>query len=424
MQTRKNITIHRSTKCILMLFTLLIIFSKGISQTSTNEQIAIKEKELYTLREQEEKYISELEVLKLNSVTEKMDLIGQPYANGHQVQLVKHSAMQLGYNEKHEQAEWVMHMVTPDVIDGNVSRTNDFREDSLVTTGTSSKADYWYSGFDRGHLAPSADFRWSQKALSESYFYSNMSPQRPELNREKWAELENVIRDYVITNKEEVYVITGPILHDSLPEMKNEGRLNQVSIPEMYYKIVIDITGDTVTGIAFLMPNGSCGYPVMSYATSIDKIEQLTGYDFFPNLPSDIAIKVESNENTDLFKTRGSEGEIIPFNPTELPKGKINTVQAQYNIGTKSCVCGTVVSTKFSEKSGATFLNLDKKFPNQIFSVTIWEKSRNNFSYKPEEELYMKKICLTGKLESKNGTPTMNITNEKSIEILEENDEN
>jgi endonuclease G len=407
-----------------MLFTLLIIFSKGISQTSTNEQIAIKEKELYTLREQEEKYISELEVLKLNSVTEKMDLIGQPYANGHQVQLVKHSAMQLGYNEKHEQAEWVMHMVTPDVIDGNVSRTNDFREDSLVTTGTSSKADYWYSGFDRGHLAPSADFRWSQKALSESYFYSNMSPQRPELNREKWAELENVIRDYVITNKEEVYVITGPILHDSLPEMKNEGRLNQVSIPEMYYKIVIDITGDTVTGIAFLMPNGSCGYPVMSYATSIDKIEQLTGYDFFPNLPSDIAIKVESNENTDLFKTRGSEGEIIPFNPTELPKGKINTVQAQYNIGTKSCVCGTVVSTKFSEKSGATFLNLDKKFPNQIFSVTIWEKSRNNFSYKPEEELYMKKICLTGKLESKNGTPTMNITNEKSIEILEENDEN
>jgi endonuclease G len=162
----------------------------------------------------------------------------------------------------------------------------------------------------------------------------------------------------------------------------------------------------------------------MSYATSIDKIEQLTGYDFFPNLPSDIAIKIESNENTDLFKTRGSEGEIIPFNPTELPKGKINTVQAQYNIGTKSCVCGTVVSTKFSEKSGATFLNLDKKFPNQIFSVTIWEKSRNNFSYKPEEELYMKKICLTGKLESKNGTPTMNITNEKSIEILEEDDEN
>jgi endonuclease G len=407
-----------------MIFTLLIIFSNGISQTSTNEQIAIKEKELSVLKEKEEKYISELEVLKLNSVTEKMDLIGQPYANGHQVQLVKHSAMQLGYNEKHEQAEWVMHMVTPDILNGNVSRTNDFREDSLVTTGTSSKADYWYSGFDRGHLAPSADFRWSQKALSESYFYSNMSPQRPELNREKWAELENVIRDYVIANKEEVYVITGPILHDSLPEMKNEGRLNQVSIPEMYYKIVIDITGDTVTGIAFLMPNGSCGYPVMSYATSIDKIEQLTGYDFFPNLPSDIAIKIESNENTDLFKTRGSEGEIIPFNPTELPKGKINTVQAQYNIGTKSCVCGTVVSTKFSEKSGATFLNLDKKFPNQIFSVTIWEKSRNNFSYKPEEELYMKKICLTGKLESKNGTPTMNITNEKSIEILEEDDEN
>ena len=81
------------------------------------------------------------------------------------------------------------------------------------------------------------------------------------------------------------------------------------------------------------------------------------------------------------------EGEVLPIDPTTLPKGKINTVQAQYYTGSKGCVCGTVVATKYSEKSGATFLNLDKKFPNQIFSVTIWKDSRANFSYLPENEL-------------------------------------
>ncbi len=390
---------------------------------SIEQDIKDIEEHIKSLDNQKEEALSKWELLKLDYVSSQLDKIGQPKSMD-SVLLVKHRAMQLGYDENHEQARWVMHMVLPDVTMGNVSRTNDFREDSLVSTGTAVKDDYWYSGYDRGHLAPSADFRWSQIALSESYFYSNMSPQLPELNREKWAELENTIRDYVIQYQNEVYVITGPVLSDTLPKMKNEGRKNEVTIPSLFYKIILDVSGDTTTGIAFVMPNGHCGYPALSYATSIDKVEELTGIDFFPSLEDELENKLESNTNTDLFNTRGSEGEISPINPTKLPKGKINTVQAQYNIGTKSCVCGTVVSTKFSEKSGATFLNLDKKFPNQIFSVTIWAKARTNFSYKPEDELYGKKVCITGMLESKDGTPTMNVNSEKNIEIIDdENDD-
>ncbi len=405
------------TKSILFISLSLWICVNSFAQ-STREKIETQEALIDNLDSQKEKALKIWEELKLTYVTEKLDKIGQPIGID-SLQLVKHHALQLGYSEKHEQASWVMHMVLPDVTTGNVSRTNDFREDSLVTTGTAVKDDYWYSGYDRGHLAPSADFRWSQTALSESYFYSNMSPQLPELNREKWAELENAIRDYVIHYQDEVYVITGPILTDSLPTMKNEGRKNEVSIPNMFYKIVLDISGDTTTGIAFVMPNGYCAYPALSYATSIDKVEELTGLDFFASLDDELENKLESNSDASLFNTRGSEGEVLPINPTTLPKGKINTVQAQYNIGTKSCVCGTVVSTKFSEKSGATFLNLDKKFPNQIFSVTIWSKARSNFSYKPEDELYGKKVCITGTLESKDGTPTMNVTTEKNIEIID-----
>lgn len=383
-----------------------------------DEDIIREEQLIEELVEAKKATLKRLELLKLKKVQQDLREIGFPKGD-YGVQVVQHQAMVLGYDEKHEQARWVMHMVLPAIAEGNTSRTNDFREDLLVTTGTAVKADYWYSGYDRGHLAPSADFRWSPIALSESYFYSNMSPQLPELNREKWAELENLIRDYVLFNKESVYVVTGPILNDSLPKMENKGRKNEVSIPKMYFKVIIDNKGEDKRGIAFLVPNGDCTYPIMSYATSIDVVERLTGLNFF-SLLDDSSLGIEESFVDEEWQVGTNDGNVAPINPITLPKGKINTVQAQYNIGTKSCVCGTVVSTKYSEKSGAVFLNLDKKFPNQIFSVTIWKDARTNFSYLPEVELKGKKICLTGRIENKRGTPTLNITNEKKIEVVEE----
>jgi len=175
--------------------------------------------------------------------------------------------MLLSYNEQHEQANWVAHIIVPDVITGVVFRSNDFRTDPLVKSGTADQADYFLTdtladgkvkydgfGYDRGHLAPSADFRWSAKALSESYFYSNMSPQLPELNREIWADLENTLRGYIHNNSDaQLYVVTGPILKNDLPKM--ERSIHKLSIPESYFKVIIDLKNQR--GIGFIMPNSS-----------------------------------------------------------------------------------------------------------------------------------------------------------------------
>ena len=148
--------------------------------------------------------MEQTEGLKLAWIEAQLLVVGLPI-DGPTGEIVAHSAMTLSYNETHEQANWVMHVILPDVVSGNISRSNDFRIDPIVTTGTAQEEDYFlkelksdgetykYDGFgyDRGHLAPSADFRWSKKALSESYFYSNMSPQLGDFNRYKWAELEN-----------------------------------------------------------------------------------------------------------------------------------------------------------------------------------------------------------------------------------------
>ncbi len=398
-------------------FSLLIIAISTIAQDDLKQQLEAKIQELDSLQQRTKELRSSIEDIKLKSIQVDLNSVGYPSCK-EKVEVIHHTAYSLGYDEKHEQARWVMHAILPDIATGNVSRTNDFRVDPLVSTGTAVKADYWYSGYDRGHLAPSADFRWSQKALSESYFYSNMAPQKPELNREKWAELENLIRDYVLKHNEKLYVVTGGILTEGLPTMQNEGRKNEVSIPEVFYKVIMDTEGKDKRAIGFLVPNGTCNYPIMSYAVSVDSVESITGIDFFNGISG--AEELEKNIDIKAWQSGATEGEAVPFNPTELPKGRINTVQAQYNIGSKSCVCGTVVSTKYSEKSGATFLNLDKKFPNQIFSVTIWKNARTNFSYLPEKELKGKKVCISGKIEDKNGTPTMNISNEKAILILED----
>ena len=378
-------------------------------------QIESLERELRASKDQHVATESALEKLKLQRIHKDLEQMGYPI----QVQAgqtVQHTAMVLNYNEPHEQANWVAHIITPEIIQGNRSRSNDFRQDSLVTTETPVTEDYWDSGFDRGHLAPSADFRWSKVALSESYFYSNMSPQRPELNREIWAELEGKLREVVIREHTQVYVVTGGVLEDSLPSI---GVVNQVSIPNYYYKVALMYEGSQRKGIGFILPNGPTPYPLMSFAVSIDSVEKRTGINFFPRLSIDEERELEGKFDTELWVSDREKGEALPIDMEVLPKGYVNTTAAKYHIDGKIGTCGTVVSTKYHEPSGATFLNLDRKFPNQVFSVTIWKDSRANFSYLPEHFLLNKKVCITGVVTMSRGTPTVNVKNEKQIRMLD-----
>jgi len=366
---------------------------------------------------------SQVEDLQLQMIQRDLEASGLPAGA-----YLTHSAMMLSYEEAHEQARWVAHIIPPEVIDGTAHRSNDFREDPLVATGTAVEADYFlkklqgdgvtydYDGFgyDRGHLAPSADFRWSAKALSESYFYSNMSPQRPNFNRVSWAELEGKIRGYIFDHpKTQLYVVTGPILKDNLPVI--ERSINKVSIPEQYFKVILDLKNEQAIG--FLMPNHEADKPLKEYAVSIDEIEALTGLDFFNKIPNQDTF--EKTFDANWWLPNAISGEVEPLHPPSLPKGHFNTVQAKMHTKSKKkiTVCGTVVSTRYS-RSGNLWLNLDKKFPNQIFSVYIPKKALVNFSYDPEETFSGKTIKITGKIQDFDGVPTMRLEKEEDLEAF------
>jgi len=265
-------------------------------------------------------------------------------------------------------------------------------------------------------LAPSADFRWSQKALSESYYYSNMSPQKPEFNRERWAELESWVRTYVIDFKEPVFVVTGPILTDGL---KQQGE-NHVSIPEQFYKVILDLEGKEHKAVAFLMPNDYCAYPVSGYVTSIDTIERLTGLDFFSSLDDAEENKLEAMNSLDgwVHEDNSEFGEVTPLK-APLPKGYFNTLQAKYKVGEKTKICGAVVAAKRSRKD-AVYLNFDQKYPRNVFYASIWKNNQNNFSYDPEKEFLGKIICVEGKVELYNDQARISVNREEQVSYWED----
>ena len=155
-----------------------------------------------------------------------------PYFNDTAV-IIRCAGFTVKYNETYEQAEWVAYQLTDDEVDSEeFDRTNDFREDPRVLTGTASLKDHAGSGYDRGHLVPADDLEWSETAMSESFLMINISPQEPGFNRGIWKKLENRVRKMAIEN-EEVYVVAGPVLTDGPFESIGP---NEIAVPKRFSK--------------------------------------------------------------------------------------------------------------------------------------------------------------------------------------------
>jgi len=214
-------------------------------------------------------------------------LFSQEYLPKSSGEIIKHKYYTLSYNETHEQANWVHYKLNPSFLRGSTPRTNSFKPDPLVSTKSAQLSDYKGSGYDRGHLAPAGDMKFNSIAMSESFFMSNISPQRPEFNRGIWRRLESLVRAW--GKRYEIYVSTAGVLN--IEGYGTIGR-NKVKIPSKYYKVIYAPEKNIMIG--FLMTNAKLTGQLSSYAISVDKIEAITGIDFFSELPDDIENDLES----------------------------------------------------------------------------------------------------------------------------------
>lgn len=158
---------------------------------------------------------------------------------------------------------------------------------------------YFGSGYDRGHLAPNYAIAavHGSGAQRDTFLMSNVSPQRPDLNRRLWQRLEEVVIDHFVPRFGALQVITGPVFPASFIDNAFR-RVGLVEVPSAFYKILV-VPGERPRALAFLMPQTVQGNePLDRYLVSIDEIEARTGLDFFPLLPEAVERGLEGRVET------------------------------------------------------------------------------------------------------------------------------
>jgi endonuclease G, mitochondrial len=207
----------------------------------------------------------------------------------------------VSYNRQKAIANWVSWRLVKNSF-GDASRQNDFRPDDRLPNGWTQITPYDYSGsgFDRGHLCPSADRSSSIEGNSATFLMTNIAPQSHDLNTGPWEKLETYSRSLAKRNNT-IYIITG--------QYGDDGKLrNKLTIPTNYWKIAVVIPNNGEVSainkdtriIAVDMPNidGIGRQNWRDFKTTVRQIEQKTGYNFLSNVPQNIQDMLETKVDT------------------------------------------------------------------------------------------------------------------------------
>lgn len=193
---------------------------------------------------------------------------------------------------------WVAWNLTKQHTDGPYKREgNKFTADTDVPAPRAEHQDYVNSGYDRGHMCPSADCRWSQNAQEQSFLLTNICPQLHNLNGGDWKELEDRCRTWALQYGS-IYIVCGPLLMNK--KHKTIGK-NKVVVPEAFFKVVLRL-GDQPAAIGFIYRNERTNKTMSSYVNSVDEVERITGLDFFSALPDNIEKKVEAKADLNEWR--------------------------------------------------------------------------------------------------------------------------
>ncbi len=217
--------------------------------------------------------------------------------------IFRNPSFMLGYSDLRGNPLWVTYKVRTVAKDArHYKRPSQFTAD-WRSFNQLSQQDYTGSGYDRGHMAPNYAISslYGKQAQLNTFLMSNISPQRPKLNRKLWQRLEEVEIKHFTQLSPFIWVVTGPVFTGSIERLKSSWL---VEIPDAFYKIYVDASQPNKPKmLAFLMPQNVKGYePLTKYVTSVNHIEKLTGLDFFSALADDIEDKAESSTNFKHWK--------------------------------------------------------------------------------------------------------------------------
>lgn len=212
--------------------------------------------------------------------------------NGIESQIKDYAGFKVSFNKENRTPNWVAWELLGSETNGEQSRYNKFWTDEDLD-GCPFTSDYTRSGYDRGHLCPSADQKWSETAMIDCFSMANIAPQDHALNTGAWKTLENKERLWAQRDSA-IVIIAGPIYTESDRTTIGD---SQVRVPGAFFKAMIAPYADTPRGIAFVYPNMTAPGNMENYVMTIREVEHLTGYDFFSALPDDIEELVETKSS-------------------------------------------------------------------------------------------------------------------------------
>ena len=195
----------------------------------------------------------------------------------------------VSFNPENKTPNYVAWILDGRETEGTVSRSNQFWTDNELE-GCPDTRDYSRSGYDRGHMCPSGEQKWSEDAMNSCFVMANICPQNHDLNTGAWKTLEDKERIWAKRDSS-IVIIAGPIYEKSDRETIG---YSEVRVPSAFFKVLLAPYENPIRAIGFVYPNMRCDGNMASYAVSVDDVEKLTGLDFFSVLPDNIEDEIES----------------------------------------------------------------------------------------------------------------------------------
>lgn len=204
-------------------------------------------------------------------------------------QIKEYEGFKVSFNKENHTPNYVAWELLKSEVAYETDRYNKFWQD-LDLEGCAAHNDYSHSGYDRGHMCPAADQKWSQQAMVDCFSMANICPQDHQLNAGAWNTLENKERQWAKRDSA-IMIIAGPI-YESV-DTKRIGQIG-VRVPSAFFKAFLAPYVESPRAIAFVYPNMSSPGNMQDYAMSIDELEEYIGFDLFSSLPDELEDKVES----------------------------------------------------------------------------------------------------------------------------------
>ena len=211
-------------------------------------------------------------------------------------QVVKMKNYVASYNKDTKCPNWVAWHLTAGHADGPNKRIENFYEEEELPTPRATLEDYRGSGWSRGHMCPAGDNKWDAEAMYESFSLANVCPQNANLNSGLWNSIEMDCRKWA-RKFGDIYIVCGPVY---LRQEHETIGYNKVYVPEAFFKVVLCLNG-TPKGFGFIVRNTDGNKKRDLYYNSIDQVERITGYDFFPALPDSIENEAEAKLDMNLW---------------------------------------------------------------------------------------------------------------------------